>query len=1198
MKVVILAVTKMQGDRICIAGSNEENQWVRPVREYPQHMEINDIFDKNTKKPIYEVFNVVDIPVIKKIGVPPHTEDVLIDLQKNPQVVGKIPVPEREAFLIKHCENELFKGQSEPINELLEKSNRSLILVGPAKLHRAVLKIDKTPRLDFDIPGYSNIGSKPCTDMNFIALGKRILEEKKAQEVTLDSAQLANILKTDKIFLGLGLSRKFEGVFHTMVVGLYTIPDYNSEDDLKNPLNRYMMTDMYSEKTKEVGANNIGEYEKRLLDLASKAESGNFDFSHLSPQDVLRQIFGYDGFKPQQLEIITRVLNREGNTLAIMPTGGGKSLCFQIPALIRANITVVVTPLIALMKDQIDNLAKKGIYAASFINSSISENTKERILDLVKKRKIKLFYLAPESLKSERVLEVLKNVNIDLFVIDEAHCISTWGHNFRPDYLKLPEIIEELNHPQILALTATATKEVEEDIQKQLKTTCKVFRASFDRPNLYIEIIPLERNIKKESFLVNLLNRLNGQTIVFVTYQRTSEKISEILNLNGIKSVYYHAGLDREIREKIQNQFISGECKIIVATIAFGMGIDKADIRNIIHYNLPQSIESYYQEIGRAGRDGERSNCFVLFTKSDEHKLRNLISSDWPNEKKIKDIISYLKTKNAAYFFTTPRKISLDCDVKEIPTRLILHRLEEYGAIKIFTNIIYQTKPVFNKNYSKIVEDNPKYKNELEKIFSCEFFNDKRRTWLFLEEIMDKTGLNYFRILEVLNHLEKDGCLEFSETSRKDMILVKEKIKDVDITPLVNLFDSMLNHDLGKIDLLIKSITQQRCIRKNILEYFNEPKLKDTCGMCSYCVGRGLIKDIKPEINENYAGDEEIEKLIDLKIDHGKAPSSLLIIVAQYKEIPRKDFIKILIGTLHRSSSAWKFKLGCYGILDTFKDQPSILEEILEGLINKELISEEMDGTLRITKIGLTHLNSVKEKNETIIGYKKEITEDVQNCKQIKDTAAYKSEGQAIPIISEESKEQSTESPNAAFLILGLIKNLDFHAGRTLLAEILIGSKSKKLEEIRQNPKILSYYGNLRKFTGDTVTDLIDQLIAKGYLIKKQGRSNFSRPLLYLTELAEKALEERAAIDLRLPVKNAIIESRNLSLLNELKVWRKNVAFKKNIPAYCIFHNSTLIDISNIKPQNMEELKAIKGVGANKINNYGQDILNIINRCN
>src|SRR3989344_8526247 len=236
---------------------------------------------------------------------------------------------------------------------------------------------------------------------------------------------------------------------------------------------------------------NFEEYEKNLLDLATKAENDNFDFSYLSPIEILKEVFGYNGFKPQQFEIIKRILNKQGNTLGIMPTGGGKSLCFHIPSLIQKNLTVVVSPLIALMKDQMDNLNKKDIHAAFFVNSSISDRAKERILELVGKNKVKLLYVAPESLKSERVLEVLKKLDIDLFVIDEAHCISTWGHNFRPDYLRLPEIIEELNHPQILALTATATKEVEEDIQKQLKTQCKVFKASFDRPNLYIDVVSL-----------------------------------------------------------------------------------------------------------------------------------------------------------------------------------------------------------------------------------------------------------------------------------------------------------------------------------------------------------------------------------------------------------------------------------------------------------------------------------------------------------------------------------------------------------------------------------------------------------------------------------------------------------------------------------------------------------------------------------
>ncbi len=258
MKVVILAVTRMHEDRICIAGINEDNQWVRPVKVYPQSMDITDIFDKNTKKPIYEMFNIVDIPVIRKEGNPPHTEDVLIDSMKNPQVIGKIHTSGQEAFLVKHCENELFKGHSledasknpdshqyKQISDLLIEANRSLILVGPAKLHRAVLKIDKTPRLDFDIPGYPDARSRPCTDLNFIALCKRLLEENNAQEITLESPQLANILKTDKIFLGLGLSRKFKGAFHTMIIGLYPIHDHESEGDSKNSLIKLLEKDGY-----------------------------------------------------------------------------------------------------------------------------------------------------------------------------------------------------------------------------------------------------------------------------------------------------------------------------------------------------------------------------------------------------------------------------------------------------------------------------------------------------------------------------------------------------------------------------------------------------------------------------------------------------------------------------------------------------------------------------------------------------------------------------------------------------------------------------------------------------------------------------------------------------------------------------------------------------------------------------------------
>ncbi len=708
------------------------------------------------------------------------------------------------------------------------------------------------------------------------------------------------------------------------------------------------------EKIKE---ESIESYEQKLLNLALKAEKSQFDFSSSTPFDVLKKVFGYNGFKPEQLEIITRILKQEGHTLGIMPTGGGKSVCFQIPALIQENLTVVVSPLIALMKDQIDNLAKKEIYTAFFVNSSISEAVKERILDLVEKKKVKLLYLAPESLKSERILEVLKKIKIDLLVIDEAHCISTWGHNFRPDYLRLPEIIEEISPKQILALTATATKEVEKDIQIKLKINAKVFKASFDRPNLYLEVILLKENIKKELFLVDLLKKLNGSTIVFVTYRTSAEKISELLNSKGIKSVHYHAGLEREVRDKIQNQFISGESRVIVATIAFGMGIDKANIRNIIHYNLPQSIENYYQEVGRAGRDGNVSNCILLLTKADEFKIKSLISDSWPDENKIKNILAYLKSKKNRYFFTTTRKICFDCEIKEIPTNLILHRLEEFGAIKVFTNVIYQVKPLFFKSYSQIVAENSEYQKDLEKIFSADFFKNKRKLWLVFEELIEHTGLHYFRILEILNYLRRKDYLHFSETMRKDLIWIKEQINDFDILPLVKLFDSILKRDLNKVDLLIKCLTQAGCIRKNVLVYFDELDLKNSCEMCSFCVGEKLAQEIEIGVNENYANDDEIEKLISLKIGNEQdLPLILLISIAQNKEIEEKDLINILIGKLHPSSSKWKFELNCYGILSKFQNQEIVLEEIFKGLINKELVSEEIDGTLRITKKGIGYV--------------------------------------------------------------------------------------------------------------------------------------------------------------------------------------------------------------------------------------------------
>ncbi len=327
------------------------------------------------------------------------------------------------------------------------------------------------------------------------------------------------------------------------------------------------------------------------------------------PLTILNTVFNHSSFRSQQKEIIDNVLSQK-NTLAILPTGAGKSICFQIPALIFDGLTVVVSPLIALMKDQVDNLKKKGVLDVAYINSMLDQSTKERIYEQLKKSKLKMLYVAPETFVDNRLMSILKSCNISLIAIDEVHCISIWGHNFRPDYLRLRRMIRALNNPAppVLGLTATATKTVEEDVQKQLGIKCDVFKASFDRKNLLFSVLTLKSTIRKEEILKTLLKRLKGSAIVYVNFTRTAEELAKYLAVEGLSASYYHGQIkDKEERRRIQNDFISGRTRIVVATNAFGMGIDKEDIRTIIHYNLPKSIENYYQEVGRRKRwkDGE-----------------------------------------------------------------------------------------------------------------------------------------------------------------------------------------------------------------------------------------------------------------------------------------------------------------------------------------------------------------------------------------------------------------------------------------------------------------------------------------------------------------------------------------------------------------------------------------------------------------
>ncbi len=363
--------------------------------------------------------------------------------------------------------------------------------------------------------------------------------------------------------------------------------------------------------------------------------------------DNLQEFFGFDTFKGDQEAIITNILNRK-DTFVIMPTGGGKSICYQLPALMSEGTAIVISPLIALMKNQVDQLRAFGgsDSIAHFLNSSLTKGETNLVKADVTAAKTKLLYVAPESLSKEENLQFLKSIKVSFVAVDEAHCISEWGHDFRPEYRKIRQVINgiSLNIP-IIALTATATPKVQSDIRKNLQMNdATLFKSSFNRPNLYYEV-RAKNNVVKE--IVKFIKNNPGKTgIIYCLSRKKVEEIAEVLNINGIKALPYHAGLDAKTRADTQDKFLMEDVEVIVATIAFGMGIDKPDVRYVIHHDIPKSMEGYYQETGRAGRDGGEGVCVAFYSKKDIEKLTKFMKDKPVSEREIgtqilKEVIDY-----------------------------------------------------------------------------------------------------------------------------------------------------------------------------------------------------------------------------------------------------------------------------------------------------------------------------------------------------------------------------------------------------------------------------------------------------------------------------------------------------------------------------------------------------------------------------
>src|SRR5687768_1130363 len=404
----------------------------------------------------------------------------------------------------------------------------------------------------------------------------------------------------------------------------------------------------------------------------------------------LRKHFGFEDFREGQRDVIASILEGK-DAVVVMPTGSGKSLCYQLPAMILDGVTLVVSPLIALMKDQVDALHARGL-PATFINSSIPETEQRARIESLRRGEHKLVYIAPERFRSGRFNSALQSIPISLFAVDEAHCISTWGHDFRPDYLRLRSVIKSLGRVQTLALTATATPYVRSDIIQQLGLhQPPTFVSGFDRPNLSIEVVHTERERQKIARIRSLAQSVRGSGIIYTATRKAVEQVGAKLKNAGLSVTTYHAGMSDGVRIRAQDDFMSGRTQMIVATNAFGMGIDKPDIRFVVHYQMPGSIEAYYQEIGRAGRDGLPSTCVLLFNYADKNTHDFFIEGSYPDISIIKQVYESLASTELKRIELSTAEIARRTGERnEMAVQSALYVLERAGHIQ-------RTAPALNR---------------------------------------------------------------------------------------------------------------------------------------------------------------------------------------------------------------------------------------------------------------------------------------------------------------------------------------------------------------------------------------------------------------------------------------------------------------------------------------------------------------------
>ncbi|RNL52257.1 DNA helicase RecQ [Pedobacter jejuensis] len=626
--------------------------------------------------------------------------------------------------------------------------------------------------------------------------------------------------------------------------------------------------------------------------------------------DNLQNFFGFDNFKGDQESIITNIL--EGNnTFVIMPTGGGKSICYQLPALMSEGTAIVISPLIALMKNQVDQLRAFGgnDSIAHFLNSSLNKSEITQVKSDLLSGQTKLLYVAPESLAKQENIEFLNLIKISFVAVDEAHCISEWGHDFRPEYRKIKQVIAGLgDNIPIIALTATATPKVQQDIMKNLgMTEATLFKSSFNRPNLFYEIRP-KRDITKE--IIKYIKSNPGKSgIIYCLSRKKVEEVAEALNLNGISALPYHAGLEPKIRAETQDRFLMEDAEVIVATIAFGMGIDKPDVRFVIHHDVPKSMEGYYQETGRAGRDGGEGVCIAFYAQKDVDKLAKFMKDKPVSEREIgtqilKEVIDYAESgvcrrKQILHYFGenfNETGCNCMCDNCKKPKK----QFEAEEQLSTVLKFIEKTGEKFDDSHLLNVflglETAQTIAYEHSKI--PEFGIGKQDGALMWKSIIRQAVLNNFLFKDIDNY----GLLKLTKQG-KDFIINPYSLKFILNEPIIETGseddDDDLKHGSGALDThllqLLKDLRKKIAKQKSVPPFvvFQDPSLEEMC--THYPITSEELKQISGvgsgkamkfgspfiELIKKYVEDNDIERPIDLIIKTQANKSQMKVSIIQ-----------------------------------------------------------------------------------------------------------------------------------------------------------------------------------------------------------------------------------------------------------------------------------------------------------------------------